>query len=101
MIRAAYDRGILIGHGDASVCQKDNLRCYAAQLPEAGRWVLSVTSKVYVKRPKKKGKKAIIKRTARDAEMAVAFAPGQIKPPTVRNGKYSNTTLAVWIGRVW
>ena len=101
VIRAAYDRGILIGHGDESVCQQDNLRCYAAQLPEAGRWVLSVTSKVYVKRPKKKGKKAIIKRTARNAEMAVAFAPVQIKPPAVRNGNYSNTPLAVWIVHVW
>ena len=101
VIRAAYDRGILIGHGDESVCQQDNLRCYAAHLPEAGRWVLSVTSKVYVKRPKKKGKKAIIKRTARNAEMAVAFAPVQIKPPAVRNGNYSNTPLAVWIVHVW
>ncbi len=101
VIRAAYDRGILIGHGDASTCKTSNLRSYAAQLPEAGRWIMSVTSKVDVKSPKKKGKKLRIKRTKRDAEMAVAFARVQIKPPRKKNGKHGNTPLAVWVIRVW
>ena len=101
LIRAAYDRGILIGHGDPSTCKSSNLRTYAAQLPEMGRWILSVTSKVELKSPKKKGKKAKIKRTARNAELAVAFAPVQIKPPGTKNGKHGDTPLKVWVIRVW
>jgi hypothetical protein len=102
VIRAAYDRGILIGHDEASTCETSHLRTYAAQLPEAGRWILSVTSRVEVKSPKKKGqKKETIKRMARDAELAVAFAPVQIKPPGKKNGTHGNTPLAVWVIRVW
>jgi hypothetical protein len=101
VIRAAYDRGIFLGHGDPATSEKSHLRTYAAQLPEMGRWILSVTSKVEVKSPKKKGKKAIIKRTKRDAEMAVAFAPVQIRPPTSRNGNHGKAPLAVWVIRVW
>ena len=101
LIRAAYDRSILIGHGDPSTCETSNLRTYAAQLPEMGRWILSVTSKIELKSPKKKGKKAKIKRTARDAELAIAFAPVQIKPPGTRNGKHGNMPLKVWVIRVW
>jgi hypothetical protein len=101
VIRAAYDRAILIGHGEASTCESSYLRSYAIQLPEAGRWMLSVTSKVEVKTPKKKGKKARIKRTARTAELAVAFAPVQIKPPAKKNGIHGNESLAVWVVRVW
>jgi len=101
VIRAAYNRGILIGHGEASTCEASYLRSYATQLPEAGRWILSVTSKVDVKSPKKKGKKAKIKRTSRNAELAVAFAPVQIKPPGKKNGNHGNTPLKVWVIRVW
>jgi hypothetical protein len=101
VIRAAYDRGILIGHGDAPTCEASYLRSYAARLPEAGRWILSVTSKIDVKSPKKKGKKAKVKRTARNAELAVSFAPVQIKPPTTKNGNHGNTPLKVWVIRVW
>jgi hypothetical protein len=101
VIRAAYDRGILIGHGNAKTCKTSHLRSYATQLPEAGRWVLRVTSRVDEKRPKRRGKKKTIKRTARDAELAVAFAPVQIKPPEKKQGKHGNTPLAVWVVRVW
>ena len=101
VIRAAYDRAIWIGHEDASTSESNYLRTYAMQLPEAGRWTLSVTSRVDVKSPKKKGKKAKITRTARDAELAVAFAPVQIKPPGKKNGNHGNTPLKVWIIRVW
>ena len=48
VIRAAYDRGILIGHGDVSTSTSSYLRTYATELPQAGRWTLSVTSKVDV-----------------------------------------------------
>ena len=101
LIRAAYDRSILIGHGDPSTCGTSTLSTYAAQLPEMGRWTLSVNSKIELKSPKKKGKKAKIKRTARDAELAIAFAPVQIKPPGTRNGKHGNMPLKVWVIGVW
>jgi hypothetical protein len=101
VIRAAYDRGILIGHGDVSTSASSYLRSYAMELPQAGRWTLSVTSRVEVKSPKKKGKKAQIKRTAREAELAVAFAPVQIKPPAKKNGDHGNEPLKVWVIRVW
>jgi hypothetical protein len=101
VIRAAYDRGILIGHGDVSTSTSSYLRTYATELPQAGRWTLSVTSKVDVKSPKKKGKKVLIKRTARDAELAGAFAPVEIKPPGKKNGDHGNEPLTVWVIRVW
>lgn len=101
VIRAAHDRSILIGHDDASQSKSSYLRTYATELPEMGRWTLSVTSKVDLKSPKRKGKKVQIKRTARDAELAVAFAPVQIKPPHTRNGNYGNKPLKVWVIRVW
>ena len=101
VIRAAHDRAIFIGHDEGSICEADYLRSYASRLPEAGRWMLSVTSKVDVKSPKKKGKKAKIRRTARRAELAVAFAPVQIKPPGKKNGNHGNEPLAVWVIRVW
>jgi Transposase DNA-binding len=101
VIRAAYDRGILIGHDDGPTSPSSHLRTYAATLPEAGRWTLSVTSKVDVKSPKKKGKKVRIQRTAREAELAVAFAPLQIKPPRKKNGKHGSQPLKIWIIRVW
>lgn len=101
VIRAAYDRGILIGHEDASTSVSSYLRTYAAELPAVGHWTLSVTSKVDVKSPKKKGKKVQIKRTAREAKLAVAFAPVQLKPPGKKNGNHGSTPLKVWIVRVW
>lgn len=101
LIRAAYDRGILIGHGDPATCGSSHLRTYAAQLPEAGRWTLEVTSKVEKKSPKKKGKKKAVKRLARKATMAVSFAPVQIQPPAEKHGNHGNAPLSVWIVRVW
>jgi Transposase Tn5 dimerisation domain. len=100
VIRAAYDRGILISHNEGSK-QSAYLRTYAAKLPEAGRWTLSVTSKVDMKSLKRKGKRVEVKRTARDAELAVAFAPVQIKPPGKRNGHHGSKPLKVWVIRVW
>lgn len=101
VIRAAYDRGIVIGHDDVGESQTGYLRTYARELPEAGRWTLSVTSKNETKSPKKKGKKKTGKRVARKAEMAVSFAPVQIKPPSTKYGKHGNTPLLVWVVRVW
>lgn len=78
VIRAAYDRCIFKGHDAASLEEEGHLRSYAAELPAAGEWVLSVTQQVNARSPKKKGRKVNIKRSARDANMAVAFSPVRI-----------------------
>jgi hypothetical protein len=101
VIRAAYDRCIFKGHDGASLEEEGHLRSYAAELPVAGEWVLSVTPQVAVKSPKKKGPKVTVKRTKRDAKMAVAFAPVRIRPPKSKNGKHGNTPLKVWVIRVF
>jgi hypothetical protein len=101
VIRAAYDRAIVVGHGDVAESQTGYLRTYASELPEAGHWTLLVTSKVDTKSPKKKGKHKKVKRIAREAKMAVTFAPVQIKPPGKKHGKHGNTPLPVWVVRVW
>ncbi len=101
VIRAAYDRGIVIGHDAPETSNESHLRTYARTLPEAGSWTLRVTSKVETKRPKKKGKKKVVKRKARKAKMAVSFAPVQIKPPGKKNGNHGNEPLTVWVVRVW
>jgi len=101
VIRAAHDRGIVIGHGDVTESEMGHLRTYARELPKAGSWTLRVTSRIEKKSPQKKGKKKQVKRVARQAEMAVSFAPVQIKPPVTKNGKHGNTPLQVWVVRVW
>lgn len=101
VIRTAYDRGIVIGHDDVADSQTSYLRAHASELAEAGTWTLSVTSKVEKKSPKKKGKKETVKRVAREAKLAVSFAPVQIKPPGKKNGKHGNQLLKVWVVRVW
>ena len=101
VIRAAYDRGIFMGHDMSATSQSGYLRTYAQTLPEVGTWTLRVTSKVETKGPKKKGKKKTVKRKARNAEMAVSFAPVRIKPPGKKNGNHGNDPLTVWVVRVW
>jgi hypothetical protein len=101
VIRAAYDRSILTGHDDTPTSKSSYLRSYATELPEMGRWTLSVTSKVDLKSPKGKGKKVEIKRVARHAQLAVAFAPVRIIPPRTKNGNFGSTPLQVTVIRVW
>ena len=101
VIRAAYNRRILIGHDDPASCESSFLRDAARELPEAGTWTLRVTSKVEVKASKKKGKKKAKKRKARDAKMAVAFVPVQIRPPVQKRGRHGNEPLPMWAVRVW
>ena len=101
VIRAAYDRGILIGHGEPASLKASYLRSHASTLPEMGTWSLSVTSKVDQKSPKKKGKKKTVSRKARNAKMAVSYAPVQIKPPGKKNGNHGNQPLTMWVVRVW
>jgi hypothetical protein len=110
VIRCAYDRGIVIGHGGPSESHSSHLRTYARTLPVAGTWSLEVTSRAADKIPKKKkgkkkkGKKAAAERAqriARTANMAVSFAPVQIKPPRKKHGVHGKMPLKVWVVRVW
>jgi len=101
VIRAAYDRCILLGHEVPAKSGSSKLRTFAKTLSEAGTWTLSVTSRIEEKRPKRKGKKKIVCRKAREARMAVSFAPVQIKPPHKKNGNHGNVPVTVWVIRVW
>lgn len=101
VIRAAYDRRICVGHDASSQCQSSHLRTFLRTLPPDGTWSLSVTSRVKTKRPKRKGKKKKVVRTARDATMAVSFAAIQIKSPSKKNGVHSRKPLKIWAVRVW
>jgi hypothetical protein len=110
VIRCAYDRGIFIGHDAPATSRSSHLRTYARGLPIAGTWTLEVTSRAADKAPtKKKGKKRKgkkpatekVERVARKANMAVSFAPVQIKPPGKKHGVYANVPLKVWVIRVW
>ncbi len=110
VIRCAYDRGIFIGHDAPAKSGSSHLRTYARELPIAGTWTLEVTSSAPDKAPtKKKGKKRKGKkpatekagRIARRANMAVSFAPVQIKPPGKKHGVYADAPLKVWVVRVW
>jgi hypothetical protein len=101
VIRSSYNRQIFIGHDDAETSDSGKLHEYAQTLPAAGTWTLRVTSKVEVRSPKRKGKKKTVKRKSREAKMAVAFAPVQIRPSTKKTGNYGNEPLALWVIRVW
>jgi hypothetical protein len=96
VIRAAYDRGIRVGHDDHQG-KADKLRSYAARLPVAGEWTLRVTSKV----AKKKGRKKVVQRAAREANLATSFAAVQVKPPAEKNGNHGERPLPMWVVRVW
>jgi len=101
VIRSAYSRGTLIGHDMSAQRESTHLREYATSLDELGRWTLQVTSKVERKSPKKKGSKKLVRRTKREATMAVASAPVQIKPPQQKLGNHGDTPLKLWVVRVW
>lgn len=101
VIRAAYDRGIVVGHGAVASSRTGNLRSFARELAPAATWKLAVTSKLDKKAPKKKGKKQLIQRLGREATMAVAFAEIQINPPGKKKGNHGNAPLKVWVVRVW
>ena len=109
VIRCAYDRGVVIGHGDPADSESSHLRTYARTLPVAGTWQLRVSSRASNKSPTKKGKKRKGKkppreknaRLARTANMAVSFAAVQIKPPGKKHGNHGSSPLKVWVARVW
>lgn len=98
VIRSSHDRCILVGHGPSAEGEACKLRAYARTLPQAGSWELQVTSKSEVRSPRRKGKKKPVTRTQRDAHMAVAFAPVQIRPSTARK---EHEPMNVWIVHVW
>ncbi len=98
VIRSSYDRCIVLGHGSRDECESGKLRQYAQTLPEAGSWTLQVTSKAEMRSPRRKGKKKLVVRKKRAANMAVAYAPVQI---TSSKGHKGDPPLKVWIVRVW
>jgi hypothetical protein len=98
VIRSSHDRCVLVGHGPSEECEARKLREYASTLPQAGSWTLQVTSKSEMRSPRRKGKKKLMTRTKRDANMAVAFAPVQISPSKPRKG---HEPMKMWIVRVW
>ena len=98
VIRSSYDRCIFLGHDEPRESESGKLRQYGRTLPQAGAWTLQVTSKSEMRSPKRRGKKKLVVRKKRDANMAVAFAPVQIKPSQYHHG---GGPLKVWIVRVW
>lgn len=98
VIRSAHERCILAGHSTPQESQKVKLKRYVRTLPQAGSWTLQVTSKLEVRSPRRKGKKKLVKRISREANMAVAFAPVQIQPSKARRGV---PPMKVWIVRAW
>lgn len=99
VIRSAYSRGTLPGHdGDD---ERTLLRDYARSLEAAGHWTLQVSSKSQKKSPKKNGKKTLVHRIKREANMAVSFAPVRICPPAEKVGNHGDDPLSVWVIRVW
>ena len=102
VIRAAYDRRIVIGHGDATEGQSSKLRSHARSLPVVGTWTLSVAHRVTNESPsKKKGKKKKVTRIAREATMGVSFAAVQLKSPQKKCAEHGSKPLKVWVVRVW
>jgi hypothetical protein len=98
VIRSSFDRCILLGHGTPDESESGKLRPYARTLPEAGTWTLQVTSKAEMRSPRRKGKKKLVVRKKREANMAVAYAPVQIAPSKGGKGR---TPLNIWVVRVW
>jgi hypothetical protein len=98
LIRCSHDRCILVGHGAPEESDSCKLKQYASTLAQAGSWTLQVTSKSEMKSPKGKGKKKLVKRIKREANMAVAFAPVQINPSKPRK---DSQPMKVWVVRVW
>ena len=100
VIRSSYDRCILLGHDEPQECATAKLRQHARELPIAGSWMLQVTSNVELRRGRGKEKKKVVTRQGREANLAVAFAPVQIRPSKGSSDPDSRH-LRVWIVRVW
>jgi hypothetical protein len=101
VIRSSSNRRIFVGHEDCETSATSKLHEYARSLPAVGTWTLQVTSRVEVRSPNRKGKKKTMTRQAREAKLAVAFAPVQIRPSTKKTGNYGSEPLKVWVIRVW
>src|SRR5690606_25323982 len=73
------------------------LRAHLSSLPQAGTWSLNVTANV--KQATVGGKKKTVRRRARQAKMAVSFAPIQLMPTESVGMKHA--PLKIWAIRVW
>lgn len=97
VIRSSHDRCIKVGHDAPEDCKSTKLRAHLRSLPEAGTWKLNVTASV--KQTTVKGKKKTVKRRARQAKMAVSYAPIQLMPTESVGMKRG--ALKIWAVRVW
>ena len=90
VIRAAQDRRIWVGHGPVKARSRSKgptLFKHLRTLPELSRRAVQV--------PARDG------RPARQAEVALAYAAVQIRPPEQPNGKHRDEPLRVGAVRVW
>jgi hypothetical protein len=100
VIRSSHDRRIFVGHGDHEQCEASTLHTYMKSLPAQGTWKLEVTSKNELRRGRGHQKKKRVQRIMRTANMAVAYAPVQIRQSKCKGAKDSQP-LTVWAIRVW
>jgi Transposase DNA-binding len=85
VVRSCQDRAIQVGHGARG--RRAALHAYARRLPEQGRRAVRVGE-----RPGQ---------PARQAQVAVAFAPVTLLPPRNACGKHRGQPLPVWAVRAW
>lgn len=99
VIRSAYNRSILVDHDREAECGL--LHDFARTLPPLGEYSLEVASRRVIKKPKRKGKKKVVCRPAREAVLRVAAAPILLNAPRSKNGEHGDEPLPLWIVRVW
>ncbi len=100
VIRSSHNRRIFIGHDTTEHSAESNLHTYLKSLPAQGTWQLEVTSKNELRRGRGHEKKKRVQRITRTANMAVAYAPFQIRQSKCKGAKDCKP-LQVWAIRVW
>lgn len=100
VIRSSHNRRIYIGHDEPDQCVTSNLHTYMKSLPAQGSWQLEVTSKNELRRGRGKQKKKRVQRRSRTANMAVSYAPIQVRMSKCK-GSNNVQPLTVWAIRVW
>jgi hypothetical protein len=100
VIRSSHNRRIFVGHDSPDDSAEANLHTYMKSLPAQGTWQLKVTSKNELRRGRGHEKKKRVQRITRTANMAVAYAPVQIRQSKCK-GANDFQPLRVWAIQVW
>lgn len=100
VIRSSHNRRIFVGHDTQEPSAESNLHTHMKSLSAQGTWQLQVTSKNELRRGRGSEKKKRVHRIKRTANMAVAWAPVQIRRSKCKGAKGSQP-LTVWAIRVW